>query len=87
APWAARAAAVFRTRDGRPAWRPAQGVDAATALAASTHGGSTSGTLIEPGAGADLALCERDPLAATEPELRAMRVSATLLAGRVTHLI
>ncbi|WP_292828486.1 amidohydrolase family protein [Microbacterium sp.] len=86
-PWAAMAAAVFRTRDGRPAWRPDQGVDAATALAASTHGGSTSGTLIEPGAGADLALCERDPLAATEPELRAMRVSATLLAGRVTHLI
>jgi predicted amidohydrolase YtcJ len=80
------AAAVFRTRDGRPAWRPEQGVDAATALAASTHGGSTAGALIEPGAHADLALVERDPLAASEPELRAMTVGATLLAGRLTHL-
>lgn len=85
-PWAAMAAAVFRTRDGRPAWRPEQGVDAATALAASTHGGSTAGALIEPGAHADLALVERDPLAASEPELRAMTVGATLLAGRLTHL-
>ena len=84
-PWAAIAAAVFRTRDGRPAWRPDQGVDAGTALAASTHGGSTAGALIEPGASADLALVEKDPLAASEPELRAMTVGATLLAGRLTH--
>ncbi|MEZ5188710.1 MAG: amidohydrolase family protein [Microbacterium sp.] len=33
-PWAAMAAAVHRTRDGRPAWRRA-GLDAGTALAAS----------------------------------------------------
>ena len=85
-PWAAMAAAVFRTRDGRPAWRPEQGVDAATALAASTHGGSTAGAVIEPGARADLALIERDPLVASEAELRAMRVRSTLLAGRLTHL-
>ena len=84
-PWAAMAAAVFRTRDGRPAWRPDQGVDAATALAASTHGGSTAPALIEPGARADLALCDRNPLTATEAELRGMTVTATLLAGRVTH--
>ncbi|HYI52025.1 MAG TPA: amidohydrolase family protein [Microbacterium sp.] len=84
-PWAAMASAVFRTRDGRPAWQPEQGVDAATALAASTHGGSTEPALIEPGARADLVLCERDPLTAAEPELRAMTVTATLLAGRVTH--
>ena len=85
-PWAAMAAAVFRTRDGRPAWRPDQGVDAATALAASTHGGSTAAATIEPGARADLALCERNPLTAGETELRAMAVTATLLGGRVTHL-
>ncbi len=48
-PWAAMAAAVFRTRDGREPWQPQQGVDAATALAASTHGGSTAAARIEPG--------------------------------------
>lgn len=85
-PWAAMAGAVFRTRGGRPAWRLEQGVDAATALAASTHGGSTAGARIEPGALADLAVCERDPLTATEDELRGMTVSATLIAGRLTHL-
>jgi predicted amidohydrolase YtcJ len=85
-PWAAMAAAVFRTRDGRPAWRPDQGVDAATALAASTHGGSAFPALVEPGARADLVVCGSDPLTATEPGLRAMSVAATLLAGRLTHI-
>ncbi|WP_375384162.1 amidohydrolase [uncultured Microbacterium sp.] len=85
-PWAAIAAAVFRTRDGRPPWRIEQGVDAATALDASTHGGSAAAARIEPGAIADLALCERDQRAASEPELRAMAVAATFLAGRLTHL-
>lgn len=85
-PWAAMAGAVFRTRGGRVAWRPEQKVDAATALAASTRGGSTGGARIEPGGTADLALCERDPLAASEIELREMGILATLLGGRVTHL-
>ncbi|RZI95996.1 MAG: metal-dependent hydrolase, partial [Microbacterium sp.] len=49
-PWAAMAAAVHRTRDGRPAWRPEQGLDAATALAASTEGGSAAGSALAPGA-------------------------------------
>lgn len=84
-PWAAMAAAVYRTRDGRPAWRPAEAVDAATALAASTRDGSAGGALVEPGAVADLVLCERDPLTATEPQLRSMRVMATMLGGRLTH--
>jgi len=84
-PWAAMAGATFRTRDGRAAWHPEQGVDAATALAASTQGGSNAPARVEPGARADLALCERDPLSASEQELRAMRVSATLLGGRITH--
>jgi predicted amidohydrolase YtcJ len=84
-PWAALAAAIFRTRDGRAPWRPDQAVDAATALAASTRGGSTDGARIEPGGLADLALCEHDPLAASETELRGMTVLATLLEGRLTH--
>ncbi|MFB8386628.1 amidohydrolase [Microbacterium sp. NPDC055910] len=84
-PWAAMAAAVFRNRDGREPWRPEEGVDRATALAASTHGGSAKGARIEVGAVADLALTEHDPLEATEAQLRGMRVAATLLAGRVTH--
>jgi hypothetical protein len=31
-------------------------------------------------------VCERDPLRASETQLRGMRVSATLLEGRLTHL-
>ena len=85
-PWATMAAAVFRARDGREPWQPEEAVDAATALAASTAGGSTAPSPIAPGAVADLALCEADPLTADEPALRAMPVSATLLAGRLTHL-
>ena len=63
-PWAAMAAAVFRTRDGRDPWQPHERVEAATALAASTHGGSAAGAALEPGDIADLALCASDPLAA-----------------------
>lgn len=84
-PWAAIAAAVFRTRDGREPWRAEQAVAMDTALAASTLGGSTSGQRIEVGAHADLALCAVDPLTADEPGLRTMDVTATLLAGRMTH--
>jgi len=85
-PWAAMAAAVHRTRDGRPAWRPEQGLDAATALAASTAGGSATGSALQPGVVADLAVVDRDPLTASEPELRATAVSATMIEGRLTHL-
>jgi predicted amidohydrolase YtcJ len=85
-PWAAMAAAVFRTRDGRDAWQPQQRVDAATALAASTRGGSVVPARVNPGDIADLTLCEPDPLAATAPQLRDMRVAATLVGGRLTHV-
>ena len=84
-PWATMAAAVLRTKDERPPWHAEEGLDAATALAASTAGGSTGGARIEPGARADLALCAEDPLAATGARLRAMEVAATLLGGRLTH--
>lgn len=85
-PWAAMAAAVHRTRDGRPAWRPEQAVDAATALAASTAAGSLGRATLMPGDVADLVVVDRDPLTADEPALRGTRVAATLLEGRLTHL-
>ncbi|MBW9092835.1 amidohydrolase family protein [Microbacterium jejuense] len=85
-PWAAMASAVFRTRDGREPWQPQQRVDAATALAASTRGGSAVAARVQPGDVADLTVCEHDPLAADESTLRGMRVSATLVAGRLTHV-
>ncbi|HET8928846.1 MAG TPA: amidohydrolase family protein [Microbacterium sp.] len=85
-PWAAIAAAVWRTRDGRDPWHPEQALPAATALAASTHRGSgAEAATVEPGALADLAVCERDPLEASEPELRGMRVAATMIGGRLTY--
>ncbi|MBD3941479.1 amidohydrolase family protein [Microbacterium sp. NEAU-LLC] len=84
-PWAALASAIFRTRDGREPWQPQQRVDAATALAASTRGGSAVPARIEPGDIADLAVCAHDPLTADEATLRGMQVAATLVAGRLTH--
>lgn len=86
-PWAAMAAAVFRTRGGREPWQPGERVDAAVALAASTAGGSASGAALEPGQTADLAVVDVDPLAANERTLRGAHVSATMIEGRVTHLI
>ncbi|WOF24572.1 amidohydrolase family protein [Microbacterium betulae] len=85
-PWISMAAAVFRARDGGEAWRPHQALDARTALAASTDGGSTGGARILPGGRADLVLVAHDPLAASAERLRAMPVHATLLGGRITHL-
>ncbi|MGO1306934.1 MAG: amidohydrolase [Microbacterium gubbeenense] len=85
-PWVQIAAAVARTDDDRAAWQPEQAVDARTALAASTGGGSADPQVIEPGAVADLAIIAVDPLAASADQLRAMPVHATLLAGRVTHI-
>ncbi len=85
-PWAAMASAIYRTRDGRSPWQSEQAIDASTALAASTHGGSSAPARIEPGAVADLVLCAENPMTASEADLRAMTVRATLLGGRVTHL-
>lgn len=85
-PWAAMAAAVHRTRDGREPWHAEQAIDAATALAASTHGGSGDGAAtIEPGAVADLVVCDRDPLTAGDAAMRGTAAVATLLGGRLTH--
>ncbi|WP_345750378.1 amidohydrolase [Microbacterium rhizophilus] len=85
-PWVTMAAAVFRTHGARAPWRAEERLDAETALAASTYGGSLEGSRIEPGALADLALVADDPLGVTEPELRTMAVHATLIGGRLTHV-
>lgn len=87
-PWLAMAAAVHRGADGQEPWNPAEALTAAQALAASTDGQAT----IAPGSRADLVLLEEDPLAAvgdsaaTAQHLRRLRVAATLVAGRPTHL-
>jgi predicted amidohydrolase YtcJ len=86
-PWAAIAAAVWRTRDGRDPWEPDQALDAGTALAASTRGGSADdAATIMPGEVSDLIVCATDPLTASADELRSMPVSATMIGGRLTHL-
>ncbi|WP_157001257.1 amidohydrolase [Agromyces laixinhei] len=81
-PWVAIAAAVGRTRDGRGPWHPEQAIEARAALAASTGG---QGAVVRAGGRADLAVIDLDPYAASVEALRAMPVSATLLAGRFTH--
>ncbi len=89
-PWAAIAAAVTRTRDGRAPWHPEQCLDLVTALAAAVDGRPLT---LAPGGPADLAVLDADPLALvdrddpvrTSDALRAMPVAATLLAGRWTH--
>ncbi|MFB9958532.1 amidohydrolase family protein [Agromyces bracchium] len=81
-PWIAIAAAVGRSRAGREPWHPEQALDARAALAASTDG---VGAEVREGMVADLAVVERDPLAASVDDLRGMPVALTLLGGRATH--
>ncbi|GEN79519.1 amidohydrolase [Actinotalea fermentans] len=84
-PWAAIAAAVTRTRDGREPWQPAQSLPPRVALAASTDGRGLAPTVGVP---ADLVVLEADPLALLEAgegeRVRAMGVAGTLLDGRWT---
>ncbi|WDF34037.1 amidohydrolase family protein [Arthrobacter agilis] len=80
-PWVSMAAAVSRARDGREPWHPEQRVLSAVALAASTDGRS----VLRAGSVADLVITELNPLEADDAQLRAFRVSATMLGGRWTH--
>lgn len=77
-PWAAIAAAVTRTRDGREPWHPEQAVDLGTALASSVR------SRVAPGEPADLVVLDAEPVPDGEL-LRAMPVTATMLAGTWTH--
>ncbi|GAB2516745.1 amidohydrolase [Paramicrobacterium agarici] len=81
-PWAAIAAAVSRSRDGKAPWQEQEAISAREALAASIPGGSLAPRIGET---ADLALLERDPLATDPEHLRTMPVGGTILNGRWTH--
>ncbi|MFG1927090.1 amidohydrolase [Cryptosporangium sp. NPDC048952] len=86
-PWLAMAAAVHRSADAREPWNPAESLTPAQALRASVDGQAT----VAVGSPADLVLVEADPLAIGDPSevaahLRDMRVAATFVAGRATHL-
>ncbi|WP_407319608.1 amidohydrolase family protein [Isoptericola halotolerans] len=81
-PWAAIAAAVTRSRDGREPWHPEQSIDLRTALEASTDGRSLA---LDVGGPADLAVLDVDPLDVDPSGLRQMPVAGTLVAGEWTH--
>ena len=86
-PWLTVSAAVHRSADERPAWHPEQSLTPREALAASVDGQGS----VRAGGRADLVLLDADPLdeSGTSEEqaarLRDMSVSATWLAGRLTH--
>ena len=86
-PWAAIAGAVFRSRGAREPWRAHEAIDLATAIAASTAGGSGRPARIAVGERADLVLVGADPATADEHGLRTMPVLATLREGRVLHRV
>ena len=79
-PWHAIASAVGRTRDGREPWHPEQCIDVEAALETSTR------TRLAVGEPADLVALDIDPLRCSLEELRNMKVSATFVGGRPTHL-
>ena len=81
-PWDGIASAVFRTDDDRPAWHPEQSIPFPDALAASSGGRRG----VSVGDVADLMVTAADPSALSAADLRALPVTATILAGRVTHL-
>lgn len=83
-------AAVTRTLDERPAWRPEQALDMAAALEATcaapawlAHDEGRRGRLA-PGWDADLVVLSRDPVACPVDELEDLRVEATMVGGEWT---
>ncbi|MEA2362266.1 MAG: hypothetical protein QOD71_1411 [Thermoleophilaceae bacterium] len=86
------AAAVLRTLDERPAWRPEQALTVDAALRATcvepawlARDERRRGTLA-PGMVADLVVLDRDPVACAQDELPNIRVLATLVGGRIAHV-
>jgi predicted amidohydrolase YtcJ len=85
-------AGVLRTLDERPAWRPEQAVTVEQALRATcvepawlARDERRRGTLV-PGMLADLVVLNRDPFACPPEELTELRVLATMVGGRFTHV-
>jgi predicted amidohydrolase YtcJ len=90
-PLAGLHAAVNRTSDGRPPWRPEQALDPLRALRAFTTGAAEAagferrvGTLA-PGMLADLVVLDGDPVAGPPEAIGAIRVVATMVGGRWVH--
>jgi predicted amidohydrolase YtcJ len=91
-PLAGIVAGVLRTIDERPAWRAEQAVSVAEALHATCvapvwleHQEHRRGTL-RPGMLADLVVLDRDPLSCPPAQLPELRVQATMVGGRWTHV-
>lgn len=97
-PWLAMAAAVHRSADERDAWFPHQQIQPREALEASTDGIRT----LAVGGPADVALLDSDPFddvplvdgvmpehasRAAAARLRATKVIATVVAGRLAHSV
>jgi predicted amidohydrolase YtcJ len=82
-PLAGLRAAVLRTADERPPWRPAQAIGLHDALAAFTsapawlEGAEHRRGRLAPGMAADVVVLDRDPFA----DLEGARVTGTMLAG------
>jgi hypothetical protein len=90
-PLAGIAAAVTRTNDERPPWRPQEALTVEQALHAQivapawlSRDERRRGRLL-PGWLADLVVLDRDPFAVEPEELRDLEVVATMVAGRWVH--
>jgi predicted amidohydrolase YtcJ len=90
-PLAGIRAAVLRTIDERPAWRPEEALTVEDALRASTVGPAwlatderSRGKLL-PGFLADLVVLNRDPVECPPDELESVEVVATMVGGRWVH--
>jgi predicted amidohydrolase YtcJ len=83
-PWIAIAAAVHRTRDDRDRWHPEQEITREEALLASMPP-ARRGLTLRVGDPADLIVLDADPFTAAPAGLRAMPVTATMVAGHWSH--
>ena len=80
-PWLAIRTAVLRAEPGQAPWHPEQAITLQEALCASTHGVRT----LVPGAVADIAVLDDDPFQLGAARLDELRVSLTMVDGRITH--
>jgi len=87
------AAGVMRTLDERPAWRPEQALTVAEALEATCAapawlaGDEDRRGRLRTGMLADIVVVDRDPLLCQPEELPDLTVVATLVGGRITHVL
>jgi predicted amidohydrolase YtcJ len=90
-PIAGLAAAVRRTIDDRPAWRPEEALTVEQALQAATvnpawlAGDERRRGKLLPGYLADLVVLDRDPIGVEPDELPSLQVVATMVGGRWVH--